>query len=42
MLTDIEEIRYLYKDEFPVKVEIWDSVGIEKYNEKFVYSQNYV
>ena len=40
--SDIDELRYLYKDEFPVNVEIWDSVGIEKHNELFVYTQGYV
>lgn len=25
-----------------VDVEIWDTVGMEKYHENFIYSQNYV
>lgn len=32
----------MYKDNIPVNVEIWDSVGLERYNEMFVYSQSYV
>jgi hypothetical protein len=41
-ISDIEKLVYLYKNEYPVDVEIWDSVGLEKFNEMFMYSQNYI
>jgi len=41
-ISDIEKVAFLYKDEVPVKVELWDTVGQEKFNESFIYSQSYV
>ena len=41
-ISDIEKLSYLYNNEFAVDLEIWDSVGLEKFNEKFMYSQNYI
>jgi GTPase SAR1 family protein len=41
-ISDIEKVNFLYKDECPVKVQIWDTVGLEKYSENFIYSQSYV
>jgi len=32
----------LYKNEFAVNVEIWDTAGEEKFNEKFTYTQNFL
>jgi len=37
-IKDVEKIRYLYKDEFPIEVELWDTVGVEKFNENYMYS----
>ena len=39
--SDIERIRFLYNGA-QIDVEIWDTVGLEKYDENFIYSQNYV
>ena len=41
-IKDVEKIRYLYKDEFPIEVELWDTVGVEKFNENYMYSQSYL
>ena len=41
-ISDIEKMQFIYRDEFPVDIEIWDTVGQEKFNELFIYSQNYV
>lgn len=41
-ISDIEHLQFLYKDEYPIDVEIWDTVGEEKYNELYTYSKNYV
>jgi hypothetical protein len=36
--SDIERINFLYKGTQMVDVEIWDTVGLEKYHENFIYS----
>lgn len=41
-ISDIEKMQFIYRDEHPVDIEIWDTVGQEKFNELFIYSQNYV
>jgi GTPase SAR1 family protein len=38
LISDIEKLIYLYKDEFPIETEIWDTVGQERFNEEFTYS----
>ena len=40
--TGIEKLQYLYKDQVYLNVEVWDTVGQEKFNEEYIYSQNYV
>jgi GTPase SAR1 family protein len=45
-IRDIESFIYMYKEElqdggYPVEVEIWDTVGQEKYDEKYLYDQKY-
>jgi len=32
----------LYKDQYPVDIELWDTVGQEKFNENYIYSQSYI
>jgi GTPase SAR1 family protein len=38
----IEVLKFLYKNEAFVDVEIWDSAGQERFNENYLYSQSYV
>ena len=45
-IRDIESFINMYKEElqdggYPVEVEIWDTVGQEKYDEKYLYDQKY-
>ena len=41
-ISDIEKVQFFFKDEYPVDVEIWDTVGQEKHNSQYIYSQSYV
>jgi GTPase SAR1 family protein len=41
-VQDIERIKFLYGGKVGVDVELWDTVGLEKYDENFIYSQNYL
>lgn len=41
-ISDVEKVTFLYKNEVPVTIEFWDTVGQEKYNQYFIYSQNYL
>ena len=38
----IDVLKFLYKNEAFVDVEIWDSAGQERFNENYLYSQSYV
>ena len=39
VISDIEKLIFLYRDEYPVRVEIWDTLDA-KFNENYTYSQN--
>lgn len=42
-ISDVEQLQFLYKDEAPVDVEIWDTPdGQQHYCELLQYSQSYV
>jgi GTPase SAR1 family protein len=40
--SDIERISFLYHSISRVDVELWDTVGQERYDHKFIYSPQYV
>ena len=37
-VSDIEEFVFLYQDQVPVDVEIWDTTGQERFNQEYIYS----
>ena len=40
---DIEPVVYMYENEVPVEVQIWDQIGINHgFNLKYYFTQNYL
>lgn len=41
-ISDVEKFTFLYKNETPVYIELWDTVGQEKFNSNYIFSQSYL
>ena len=37
-ISDVEKFTFLYKNNTPVIVELWDTVGQEKFNNNYIYT----
>ena len=40
--SDIEKATILYKNEYWIDVELWDTVGLERFDENGIYSEKYL
>lgn len=41
-VSDMEKFTFLYKNQHAIQIELWDTVGMEKFNKDYIYSQSYL
>ena len=35
-------MNFIYKNQYVIEVEIWDTVGLEKFDESYIYTNKYM